>query len=169
MSKRPRHRVLKLRDGSDIIGRVVKVDSEGIVVDRPMMYSIVPVTENGKIKYFSISFRKWFEFAKTQRYYFPKEFIIAHSEPEKELIRDYVQAKKSNDFIDEALSEIDEEDLQGVNIEDILEQLKEVAPDMEDADIGFFGDTGNTASEKSSRKQNNDDDDDIWRGIPRFQ
>lgn len=161
MKKRTRHRVLKLRDGTDVIGRIIKVDSNGLVLDRPMLYQISPVFDKGKLKYFTISFKKWFEFAKTQRYYFPKDYILAHSEPETELIKDYMQAKKANDFVEETMEEMEENDLNDVDINDIIKKIQKINPNLESASMGIL-EPGFTASEDSTNE-------DFWRGLPRFE
>jgi hypothetical protein len=126
-----RHRVLKLRDGTDIIGKVVGMDKEGVVIDTPMVYEMTPIFDSkGKIKYFTISFRKWFEFAKTQRYYFPKDYIVAHSEPERDLIRDYIRARRANisfqktkDMSEDEYEKDGQEKLDSLLFEDIMNKL----------------------------------------------
>lgn len=164
MKRRSRHRVLKLRDGTDVIGKIIKVDQNGMVLDRPMLYQISPVFEKGKFQYLTISFKKWFEFAKTQRYYFPKDYILAHSEPERELVTDYIQAKKTNDFVDEMSEEIDENDLSNLNVGDIMDKIKEISPNLDKSSFGIFGSSdGFTANDKPLTN------DDFWRGIPRFE
>lgn len=162
MKRRSRHRVLKLRDGTDVIGKIIRVDENGMVLDRPMLYQIMPVFEKGKLKYFTISFKKWFEFAKTQRYYFPKEYILAQSEPERELVRDYVQAKKTNDFVEETLDEMEGNDLSELDMSDIMSKLQEKAPNLDDAAIGFHPFSGMTSDKPTIS-------DDFWRGLPRFE
>jgi len=162
MKRRSRHRVLKLRDGTDVIGRIIKVDDGGMVLDRPMLYQLVPVFDRGKLEYLTVSFKKWFEFAKTQRYYFPKEYILAHSEPERELVKDYIQAKKTNDFIEQTVDEMEENDLQGMNVEDIMDKIQKMNPNLHSGSMGFVG-KGSTASNKPSV------DDEFWRGLPRFE
>jgi hypothetical protein len=166
--KRSKHRVLKLRDGTDIIGRVVGVDKGGIIIDMPMVYEMTPIFDSkGKIKYFTISFRKWFEFAKTQRYYFPKDFIVAHSDPESDLIRDYVRARRANttfqkmkDSIDDLTSEMK---LDSLTMDDIMNNIvedlvkgTEFPPDGEINQMGFPN--SGTGSDGIS--------DDFWRGFP---
>jgi hypothetical protein len=164
MKKRSKHRVLKLRDGTDIIGRIIEVDQNGMVLDKPMLYQISPVFEKGKFQYLTISFKRWFEFAKTQRYYFPKDYILAHSEPERELITDYIQAKKTNDFVDETSEEMNENDLSGLNVGDIIEKIKETDSNLDRSSFGIFeSSTGFTASDNPLIN------DDFWRGIPRFE
>lgn len=162
MNKRPsRHRVLKLRDGTDVIGKVIKVDSGGLILDRPMLYQITPVFEKGKFKYLTISFKKWFEFAKTQRYYFPKDYILAHSEPERELVKDYMEAKKANDFVEENMSDLDENELNDADISDIIKKLQKINPNLEGASFGMHReDPGVTSPIKG------DSQDEFWRGIP---
>ena len=160
MNKRTRHRVLKLRDGTDVIGRVMKFDSNGLVLDRPMLYQITPVFDKGKFKYLTISFKKWFEFAKTQRYYFPKDYILAHSEPEKELIKDYIEAKNSTDMIEEMGEELEENELNEENIADIIRTAMKANPNLSGASFGIHGGQSGTTSDQGI--------DDFWRGLPRF-
>jgi hypothetical protein len=163
MKRRARHRVLKLRDGTDIIGRIIKVDDNGMVLDRPMSYQILPIFEKGKFQYLTISFKKWFEFAKTQRYHFPKDYILAHSEPERELVKDYIQAKKTNDFVEETVEEMEENDLSDMSVNDIINKIQEMNPNLDSGSIGSFSDDGVTSNQKPSVS------DDFWRGLPRFE
>jgi len=163
MKKRSRHRVLKLRDGTDIIGRIIKVDENGMTLDKPMLYQIAPVFEKGKFQYLTISFKKWFEFAKTQRYYFPKEYIIAHSEPEGELVKDYIRAKRTEEFVEEMSEEIGENDLSGVDINDMMDKIQEMNPNL---DKGSFGVCGKGATAPNNKPTISDD---FWRGLPRFE
>lgn len=163
MKKRSRHRVLKLRDGTDIIGRIIKVDENGMTLDKPMLYQIAPVFEKGKFQYLTISFKKWFEFAKTQRYYFPKEYIIAHSEPERELVKDYIQAKRTEEFVEEMTGEMDENDLSDVNINDIIDKIQEMNPNLDKGSFGVYGKGATAPNNKPTIS------DDFWRGLPRFE
>lgn len=167
--KRIKHRVLKLRDGTDIIGRVIGVDKEGMVIDTPMVYEMTPIFDSkGKIKYFTISFRKWFEFAKTQRYYFPKDFIVAHSDPEKDLIRDYVRARRANitfqkmkDSIEDITSDIKK--LDSLNMDDIMNNIVE---DLVRGTANPFGEDMNPIQFPDSSTASDGISDDFWRGFP---
>jgi hypothetical protein len=166
--KRIKYRVLKLRDGTDIVGRVVGIDKEGVIIDTPMVYEMTPIFDaKGKIKYFTISFRKWFEFAKTQRYYFPKDFIVAESDPENDLIRDYVRARKANitfqkikDNIEDITSEMK---LDSVSMDDIMNNIVE---DLVRGTGTFPEDSANFMEFPNSATASDGISDDFWRGFP---
>lgn len=170
-----KHKVLKLKDGTDIIGRVVGIDKGGLIIDTPMVYEMTPIFDaKGRIKYFTISFRKWFEFAKTQRYYFPKEYIVAHSDPERDLVRDYIRARKANitfqklkDMEEESEkdsdSEATERQLDSLLMEDIMNKIVEdIVKDAES--FGMKNVSGSDSPKKFGERGGTHDE--FWRGFP---
>jgi hypothetical protein len=169
-----KYKVLKLKDGNNIIGKVIGTDKNGVIIDIPMVYEMTPVFDSkGRIKYFTISFRKWFEFAKNQRYYFPKEYIIAESEAERDLVRDYIRARKANNSFqklkdmeeddnieDDMQKELDSlliDDIMNKIVEDLVKGAETISSDANSSSdqqhLGRFGAKGGTQ-------------DEFWRGFP---
>ena len=78
-------------------------------------------------------------------------------------MKDYIQAKRTEEFVEEMSGEMDENDFSDVNINDIIDRIEEMNPNLDKGSFGVYG-TGATAPNNKPTIS-----DDFWRGLPRFE
>ena len=176
-----KYKIFRTHDGENIIGKIVDSNRVSFLINRPMTISIstIGICDDMEKEMthtaMTVTLRDWIEFSKDDDVRIPKKHIVTMVSPNKGIIDDYENAKRTIDFApfkgqprredisEEEMAEIMRklDDTEMGKLFDYFEQTREEVMDSIDETNDIFDATNHERIIDKSRYKEDDDTD--WR------